>query len=134
MGKFDYKDMGTEEEIVSVWVAKCNPIDIPDDYLDENYGEDDDEEFNQFSADFKIGYYDHDFFEPVGLMGVLSLEEILKTASYGSSFSKQVAEISSIKESEYILLMFNMKYDPEITQVTENKYFKYIGNFKYSSD
>jgi hypothetical protein len=135
MGRYDGPEFECEDEdVVSVWVAKCPILEIPNDYFDEDYGGDDDDPFNQFSSDFGFGYYDHDYVEPNTLKGYAPLDKIIEASSYGKSFSQQALQASDIKETEHIFLMYNFKYDPKVTGINESKYYKFIGVFKYDRD
>jgi hypothetical protein len=58
MGRYDGPHFRVDEDVVSVWIAKCSLAEIPDNYFEENYGGEDDEPFNDFSSDFGFGYCD----------------------------------------------------------------------------
>ena len=132
MGMYDGPDFECEDkDVVSIWVAKCPAVQIPNNYFDENYGGEDDEPFNQFSTDFGFGFYDHDFVEPMALKGSAPLEKILDCSSYGKSFSNKATALSEIKNTEHVFLMYNFEYKAEVTSIHENKYYKFIGVFGY---
>jgi len=132
MGRYDGPHFSCEDnDVVSVWVAKCALSKIPDDYFIENYDGEDEDPFNQFSTDFGFGYYDHDFVEPMALEGSAPLDAIINDSSYGKSFAKEAYAASTIKNTEHIFLMYNFNYDPKITGVIESEYYKFIGVFKY---
>jgi hypothetical protein len=135
MGRYDGPHFECEDrDVVSIWVAKCPLSEIPNDYFDENYEGDDDEPFNQFSTDFGFGYYDHDFVEPMALDGCSPLDEIIKASSYGKSFAQEAMMKSEIKETEHIFLMYNFEYNSTVTGITDSKFYKFIGVFKYDSN
>ncbi|MBI1891274.1 MAG: immunity 22 family protein [Burkholderiales bacterium] len=134
MGRYDGPHFHCEENLVSVWAAKCPISQVPDDYFEENYGGDDDDPFNQFSTDFGFGYYDHDFVEGAALEKSAPIEQIIETASYGQSFANDVKAGSEVKNTEHVFLMYNFNYDPSVTGVRESKYYKFLGVFKYDPD
>ncbi|MCX7205603.1 MAG: immunity 22 family protein [Proteobacteria bacterium] len=134
MGKFDGPYFRCDEDLVSVWIAKCPCSKMPVDYFTENYDGEDEDPFNQFSTDFGFGYYDHDFVEGSALIGSASIEDIIKKASYGHSFAMEVSDTSDVKYSEHVFLMYNFNYSPSVTGVTESKYYKFIGVFKFNQN
>lgn len=132
MGKFDGPHFQCDECLVSVWVAKRPISEIPKKYFAENYEGEDDEPFNQFSQDFGFGYYDHDFVEGAGLKTSSPVAAIISSASYGNSFCQAVGAASAIKNTEHVFLMYNFRYDPIQTGVTESDFYKFVGVFAYS--
>ncbi|TWT79633.1 hypothetical protein CA13_10370 [Planctomycetes bacterium CA13] len=74
------------------WLAKYSWTDFPVDYFTENY-DDDDAEFHPFSADFRLGYYDHDIQETASTPdGSTKLVAELLRGSWASSYRNAVAE------------------------------------------
>jgi hypothetical protein len=134
MGKYDGPHFRCDEDVVSVWVAKCSISEIPADYFKEDYEGEDEDPFNQFSNDFGFGYYDHDFVEGAALQGCTPIEKVIETASYGSSFAANVKAVSDIQSAEHAFLMYNFAYDPTVTGVHESKFYKFIGVFKYDKN
>ena len=69
MGRFDGPHFETpDEDVVSIWLARCSFDAIPETYVDDpapdpDGDDDDDASWNDFSTDFGFGYYDHDFVE-----------------------------------------------------------------------
>ena len=116
--------------IVSIWASKVPLKEIPTDYFSENYSDEDEESFNQFSADFGFGFYDHDFVENARDYGDTN-EEKLSFASYGRSFFKIVSDACDNPNVEEFYLMYDFIYDPDVTKINESKYYKFIGCFKY---
>ena len=76
-----------KSHMVSIWVATVPRADFPKDYFKENYG-DDDEPFTEFSEDFRLGFYDHDFVENNSAKKPTALEKLL-TGSYADSYAPQ---------------------------------------------
>lgn len=134
MGKFDGPPFQCDEDVVSVWIAKCPISEIPKQYFAENYAGEDDEPFNQFSHDFGFGFYDHDFVEGAGLKVSSPIAAIISSASYGNSFCQDVGTASAIKSSEHVFLMYNFRYDPIQTGIDESDFYKFVGVFAYSDN
>lgn len=137
MGRFDGPHFRDEDnDVVSVWVATCAFDEIPNDYFDEPFGDDDDEApWNDFSSDFGFGYYDHDVIEPNHHEGkVSSVRDLILPCSYSSSFVDAAFERAcelGLSETCFVFLMYNFRYDPEVTGKTESQYLKFIGVFAY---
>jgi len=134
MGRFDGPNFYKEDiGIVSIWVSKVPEIEIPKNYFDENYSEDEEEPFNQFSSDFGFGFYDHDFAENAGVYGE-TVEEKLKSASYGKSFYKEASANCKNSFADAFYLIYDFVYDPKVTNITESKYYIFLGSFPYDKN
>lgn len=134
MSRFDGPHFSKEgSNIVSIWASKVSLDKIPDDYFEENYSEDDDEPFNEFSSDFGFGFYDHDFVETAGEYGTTN-EEKLMYSSYGKSFCKEASLACDIPSVDYFFLMYDFIYDPTVTGIKESKYFIFLGCFKFDKN
>lgn len=137
MGRYDGPHFQTEKNIVSIWVAKRPLLEIPEDYFKENYDDDDDDSpFNAFSSDFGFGYYDHDFVESYCFddQRGAELSEHLKLLSYSASFMdkaiKKARELK-IEKTSFVFLIYNFKYDPKKTRISESNYFRFLGAFPF---
>jgi len=134
MSMFDEPHFGKEgSNIVSIWASKVPLKEIPTDYFSENYSDEDDGSFNQFSVDFGLGFYDHDFVENARDYGDTN-EDKLSFASYGQSFCKVASDACDIPKVEDFYLMYDFIYDPDVTEINESKYYKFIGCFKYDKN
>lgn len=116
--------------IVSIWASKVDLEKIPSNYFEENYSEDNDEYFNQFSSDFGFGYYDHDFIENAGKYGDTN-EEKLKLASFGKSFFKEASQACDLPNVDNFFIMYDFIYNSDFTGIKESKYYKFIGCFNF---
>lgn len=140
MGRYDGPDFEVEDEdVVSIWAAKCALADIPDDYFQENYGGEDDEPFNPFSTDFGFGFYDHDFVETYCMddWRIVPIAELIEPLSCSSSFRDAAvrrAEDIGVGRSCYVFLLYNFKYDPAVTGVQESAYMRFVGVFPCDSN
>jgi hypothetical protein len=135
MGMFDGPIFFDERlDVVSIWVSKCPSRDVPKEYFEENYDDDaDDQPFNKFSDDFGFGFYDHDFVETAGIHGQ-SVEEKLTHASYGKSFAREASKACDVTGDVEFFLMYNFKYNPKVTKVTDSEYYKFIGCFPFDKN
>lgn len=135
MGMDDYPDYTSPNvDVVSAWLSKIDYTTLPADYFTENY-DDDDAEFNQFSADFRFGYYDHDIQETACSDdgAAKPLRELLRgsyAASYRDAMSN-AAVANGYTESSLIWLMFNFNYDPKTSGVRETDEFLFLGVFPF---
>jgi hypothetical protein len=115
---------------VSIWLATAVP---PDNYFVENCT-DDNQPFNQFSADFGIGFYDHDFVE-VNDSGFKPVEYLLSGHSYANTFLQSaLAEASKrgMKDAYGALLMYNIDYNPNRNGKERSDYLQFLGCFDYA--
>jgi Immunity protein 22 len=137
MSRFDGPHFYAEnEDVVSIWVATCPFTDIPTEYFKENYDENDDAPFNQFSSDFGFGFYDHDLVETNNAEDCKAspLAELLQPMSYSQSFLAHVTQLAGslgIKKSSYIFMLYNFKYCQITTGISESKYLRFVGVFPY---
>ena len=112
-------------DVVSIWLPKLPASEIANNYFEENYDDDDDDgPFNQFSNDFGFGFYDHDWVEYLEIGE--SLEKFL------SHFSNTAYIKCGIKNADHAQIMYDFKYDPKVTGIIENKYYKFIGCYGFS--
>ncbi|MBE9577219.1 immunity 22 family protein [Flavobacterium proteolyticum] len=140
MGKYDGPYFETDNNVVSIWLAKTEYKKIPEDYWVENYEGEDDEAWNQFSNDFGFGSYNTDLVESFydnTNFSKISTNNLLKFLSFSKSFidaAKEKAEKLLIKESSYAYLIYNFEYDPLTTGITENNLFTFLGAFKFDKN
>ncbi len=137
MGMFDYPDYtARDDDVASFWLAKYDLMRLPIDYFNENYAGGDDEEFNQFSHDFRIGYYDHDYQETACTDDGASkpITELLQ-GSWASSYRNAVSEAAMLRdyiETSLIWIMFHFRYDPSISGAIETDDLLFLGNFPFN--
>lgn len=140
MGKYDGPYFESGNAIVSVWLANAEYNEIPENYWMENYEGDDDEPWNQFSADFGFGRYDinsvENFFDDKKYAKI-PIYDLLKYLSYSKSFMDTVIEKAEgmlLKESSYAYLIYNFGYDPSVTGISESPFFTFLGAFEYDEN
>jgi hypothetical protein len=137
MGRYDGPYFAVEDEdVVSIWIAKCSFAEIPENYFEENYGGEDDEDFNAFSADFGFGFYDHDLVETFCRddRNESDIAALVKPLSYSGSFLDSVistAKRLKIDKTSFVFLLYNFKYDPKVTKTQESQYMRFLGVFPY---
>jgi hypothetical protein len=128
---YDFEAKG----VVSIWVATVPRRQIPDDYFHEHYGREDDEPFSQFSQDFGFGYYDHDFVDTNGVTdGPKPIERLFGECSYGASYLAQAvtaAKRQNLDKTEFVFLLHDIAYRPEVTGVSRSEYMAFLGSFRY---
>ena len=137
MGRFDGPRFAQEgNAVVSVWLALPSHGPAPDDYFEEDYGDDEAQPFNRFSGDFGFGYYDHDFAEGSRAPGRadVPVAQLIAKCSYAEHFAHAVAQRAhalGIAESSEAYLMYEFAYDPQVTGVDRSACLRFIGVFPY---
>ncbi len=137
---FNYEKDG----YLALWLCRTLSKDSLIQYLEIDYGEDDEEDLDlediyivdfKMGRDFNIMWYDEDKLE-FSHKGNMKGWDILK----GHSFIESI--FPALKESYHdvmnniynsVIILYDFKYDGHISEVQNNKYgfFKYIGSFKY---
>src|ERR1700733_3012900 len=81
-------NMLTEEEYaVSVWVANGISQTIFDEYLAEDYSDDEDRPISRFAEDLGVSFYDHDFMDAAPQEQPVFVAELMNRISYGETFA-----------------------------------------------
>lgn len=120
------------EGYVSIWLGDFESADDFDDYMEEQYG-DDDTAISQFAEDTGLGWYDHDFVESYvneeakkekvfDLIGPFSY-----SSSYVDAALRETAKLG-IKEANTAILIFDCDYKKN--EDAEGA-MKFIGAFPY---
>ena len=126
-----------KDGFVSIWVAVAPLSKIPSDYFDERYG-DEEVTLTKFYGDFGFGYFDHDFVDTNGSKGrAQSIEKLIAACSFSSSYVEQAAAEAKrrgLEKTQYVVLLYDFKYDPKQTKITENSYMAFIESFPYDRD
>lgn len=119
---------------VSIWATIAPSNEIPEDYCVPNY-EDEEAPFSEFAGDFKFGSYDLDFSESFASDGpACSTRDLLKYLSYSRSFideAENAAKAKKLEATEWIFLLYDFDYDPNVTGVTESRYMRFLGSFQF---
>lgn len=136
MGQFDYPDF-TKKGAVSIFLSKIPYGQFEEGYFDENYGGEDDEEFNVFSYELGIGYYDHDFVEANGSVEgahAVPIQQILAPCSFSGDWLKNAlksANEKEILEGYWAVLFFDLAFDPTKTKRLYEEKWSFLGVFGY---
>jgi hypothetical protein len=123
--------------MVSIWVGVFPSESARKAQLKERYGEEfEDEPLAEWMGEFGFGWFDHDQMDTNwdGLKGQ-PLRDLLGQCSYAASFLERAVAAGSeqgIEESQTALLLYDFKYDPKVTGVTQGKYLRFLGTFRYS--
>lgn len=133
MDKFDLKLKWEREGVVSIWLGNMDSEDDFEDYIEEQY-EDDDAPMSKFTEEFGLGWYDHDFSEADFKDNPVPVEEFLSRNSYSSSFINEAVSAANNKGLENCgtkILLYNCEYDPATAPVSETQKLTFIGAFNY---
>ena len=113
---------------------------ISEGYWEYNFDGGDEDPWNRFSSDFGFGFYDDDFVESYfddPEKKEVPIDHLIVPLSHSSSFLDAVtkcAEALGLEKTSYVYLMYNFKYDPNITGTEKSKYFRFVGAFPYDNE
>jgi len=132
-------DIDRDDGCVSIWLCSFDGSSELDQYLREQY-ENDDAPVSKFAEDAGISWYDHDFLEAAlsqGKDGVLGT--IWEGLSYSSSFAAEA--MAAIRErglegENAVLLLYRYAYecDEEVKVPLPESDLKYLGTFRYDEN
>src|SRR6476646_8935414 len=122
---------------VSIWVGGFPSEEVADRHMRERYGDRrDDEPLAEWMGEFGFRYFDHDFMDTNGNgLTRQPLRDLLAPCSYADSFLNEAmreAEQQGIAEAQCVILLFNFRYDPRVTGVTQGKHLRFLGTFPYA--
>lgn len=89
--------LNDEANAVSVWVAKRISQTNFDEYLAEDYS-DDDRPISRFAEDLGVSFYDHDFMNATKLEKPLFIAELILILSYGETVAIEADEAATRKQ------------------------------------
>ncbi len=127
----------TSEGFVSFWLGYLKSEELLEELMQEDYSDDGDKIFSDFSKFFKTGRYDEDFREARYFQnGINSIAEALDSFSYSGEFiSDLIDKVNNeiVENYNVIILLYNFKYTGEIKEIPDEKYgfLKYIGFTRY---
>jgi len=124
------------EGFVSIWIGTFPSEEIRAEQLCERYGEEyEDEPLALWMGEFGFGWFDHDFMDTNGHgMAVGPLRELIESCSYAASFVNEAMKIAAqqgISETQFVMLLYDFRYDPSVTGITRGKYLQFLGAFPY---
>lgn len=121
-----------EDNVVSVWVAERILQATFDQYLAEDYS-DDDRPISRFAEHLGVSFYDHDFLEGLTLEKPLLLSELIGQLSYGDTFVNEAdnaAKAMQFGDQRFTVAvaLYDQRFDgrwPKDSPLT------YLGTFPY---
>ena len=126
------------EGFVSIWISEYPPGKDVADYFRPRYDRADDEPLAVWMGEFGFGYFDYDFMDTNGHgQSRGPLRTLIEPCSYAASFvndAMQMAAQLGIEETQWMMLLYDFRYDPSVTGVTRGKYLRFLGAFPYSKD
>lgn len=85
-----------------------------------------------------MSFYDHDNVETnYDEKREIPVLELLKSLSCSSSFGSDAAAAAALKgitTAQSVFLLYGTKYRPDLSGITENASYRFIGAFEYDSD
>lgn len=120
------------EGFVSIWLGDFESVDDFDDYMEEQY-DDDDTAISHFAEDTGLGWYDHDFVESY-INEETKKEKVfdlIGPLSYSSSYvdaAIQAADKRGVKEAKAVILVLDCDYKETGEAIGP---MKFIGAFPY---
>ena len=121
------------ENYVSVWVGKCENMDLFNRYIEKNYNEDDEDSKFELGKDFGIQTYNEDFtLVYYDEKSTTNLSTLLDVGAPEYVMDYFIKEYGEELEEEYncAVMFYDMKYDGICKKVHNEKYgeFWYLGN------
>lgn len=124
-----------EQGFVSIWAGGFPSEEVRVEHLRERYG-DDDEPLAEWMGEFGFLYFNHDFQDTNGDgLTTQPLRELLAPCSYAASFLDEAigeADHQGISKTQFVSLLYDFRYDPEVTGVRQGRYLRFLGAFRYS--
>ena len=129
----DYRKNG----FVSFWIGNLESGNNLEKLMEENYSDDGDKIFSDFSKLFKTGRYDDDFREACFFEnGINNIADALVSFSYSEEFVSSFADITKNelgKNYNTIILLYNFQYGEKRREISSDKFgfLKFIGFTRY---
>ena len=137
VNRYGPPQLSDKENRLSIWGGRCSVREVPEDYFNENYT-DEDQPFTRFSEDFGFGFYVLDFVElNCSETGPKPVHDILAGHSYSTSFidaASTAAEKLRMAKTELVFLMYDFEYDPKVTGIKQSKYLRFLECFDFDKD
>lgn len=121
------------ENYVSVWIGKCESLELFNEYMDKNYGADDEDSKFMLGKDFGIQSYNEDFMLVYyDEKSTTKLSVLLDTGAPDYVMDYFIEKYGEELEEEYncAVMFYDMKYEGERNKFFNEKYgeFWYLGN------
>jgi hypothetical protein len=122
---------------VSLWVGTRPADELPKGYF-KAQPKSDGRPLSGFAGDFGLGFHDEDIYEveistagprPVGLM--------IGGHSWATSFIQEAdlaASEAGLEQCEYLVLVYDLDYRPDVTGRHANEWLRFVGTFPYELD
>lgn len=129
----------------SIWIGEMPSDGSDEDYLRPQYDRADGEPLAPWMGEFGFGYFDYDFMDGnshgtvIGPHGYQHsrgpLRPLIAPCSYADSFidaAMQAAQQHRITQTQFVMLLYDFRYDPKVTGITRGTYLRFLGAFPYS--
>jgi hypothetical protein len=125
------------EGFVSLWAGIFPSEEVRVSHLEERYDEEfEDQPLAEWTGEFGFGWFDHDFMDTnFDGLAIRPLRELLAPCSYSESFLERAlaeAERQGVRETQFVLLLYDLCYDPNVTGISQGKYLQFLGAFPYT--
>ncbi len=123
-----------KEDYLSVWVGKCENIELFNAYIKFHYLEDDDESCTfELGKDFEILTYEEEYsLVHYGEVTTKNISELLDTGAPDYVTEYFVKKYGSCLQKEYncCVMFYDMKYEGQVEEVINEQYgeFKFLGS------
>lgn len=123
---------------VSVWASQFPYADIPDEYFEESFFNNNSRAKNMWSDNYKMRYFDPDCMETNGAhTGTVAMLTAAGACSCSSSFIVNLmskAKQHNMEQVTWIILLFEQEYRVKASGVSADEYTKFLGAFNYDAE
>ncbi len=120
---------------VSVWVSQTPYADIPDEYFEEEFSNNNKHAKNTWSKNFRLNYFLPDNMETNGAEeGTVAIMRAAGECSFSASYMPALmskAKKKKIEQITWIVLLFECEYSVKQSSVGKDEYLTFLGAFEY---
>lgn len=123
---------------VSVWASQIEYEAIPDAYFEEAFTKNGTRATNQWTANFKLKYFNPDMLETNGAqIGLVDIERAAGECSYSKSYMEVLmskARNKKLEQVSWLVMLFGVEYSRKITGVEQDDVLTFVGAFDFDEE
>ncbi len=120
---------------VSVWVSQHPYAEIPDEYFEEEFSNNNKHAKNTWSKNFRLQYFLPDNMETNGAEeGTVAIMRAAGECSFSASYMSALmskAKKKKIEQITWIVLLFGCEYSVKQSSVGKDEFLTFLGAFEY---
>lgn len=120
---------------VSVWISQHPYQDIPEEYFEESFSNNNKHAKNTWSKNFKLQYFLPDNMETNGAQeGTIAIMKAAGECSYSASYMTALmskAKKKKIDQITWVVLLFECEYSVKQSSIGKDNYLTFLGAFEY---